>query len=155
MYVCTVLMFLHVRCVYLHIIHVGGLALTHPLTATNVHIIFKASHQCYIRMTCSTPTPGHPSTADEAWYWQKCVLRTGWLSFLTSRPMQNIAVCSQESCGSLIKSCTCTFMAISSAYTTPYQVGIYYAIVHMHANISDWCCMLISHVPNKGLDLDT
>ena len=31
----------------------------------------KASHQCYMRMTCNTPTPGHPSAADEAWYWQK------------------------------------------------------------------------------------
>ena len=29
----------------------------------------KASHQCYVRMTCNTPTPGHPSVADEAWYW--------------------------------------------------------------------------------------
>ena len=36
----------------------------------------KASHQCYVRMTCNTPTPGHPSAADEAWYWQKRVLRT-------------------------------------------------------------------------------
>ena len=37
---------------------------------------------------------------------------TGWLSFLTSRPMWYtctcMAVCSQGSCGSLIKLCTCT-----------------------------------------------
>ena len=30
-----------------------------------------------------THTPGHPSAADEAWYWLKCVLHIGWLS---SRP---------------------------------------------------------------------
>ena len=24
-------------------------------------------HQCYVRMTCNTPTPGHPSAADDAW----------------------------------------------------------------------------------------
>ena len=65
-----------------------------------------ASHQCYMRMTCNTPTPGHPSAADDPWYWQKCVLCIGWLSFLTSRPMWYMTVCSQGSCGSLSKSCT-------------------------------------------------
>ena len=44
--------------------------------------IFKARHQCCVRMTCNTPTPGHPSAADDAWYWQKRVLRIGWLPFL-------------------------------------------------------------------------
>ena len=39
--------------------------------------MYMASHQCYVHMTCNTPTPGHPSTADEAWYWQKLVLHTG------------------------------------------------------------------------------
>ena len=39
--------------------------------------IFKARHQCYVRMTCNTPTPGHPSAADDAWYLQKRVLRIG------------------------------------------------------------------------------
>ena len=34
----------------------------------------KASHLC---MTCDTHTPGHPSAADEAWYWPKCVLCIG------------------------------------------------------------------------------
>ena len=28
-------------------------------------------------MTCNTPTPGYPSAADEAWYWQKRVLCIG------------------------------------------------------------------------------
>ena len=37
----------------------------------------KASHRCYVCMICNTPTPSHPSTADEAWHWQKHVLRTG------------------------------------------------------------------------------
>ena len=29
--------------------------------------------------TCDTHTPGHPSTADEAWYWPKHVMHIGWL----------------------------------------------------------------------------
>ena len=37
----------------------------------------KASHQCYVCMTCNMPTPGHPSVPDEAWYCQKCVQCTG------------------------------------------------------------------------------
>ena len=28
-------------------------------------------------LQCNTHTPGHPSTADEAWYWPKCVLHIG------------------------------------------------------------------------------
>ena len=52
--------------------------------------VFKASHQCYLCMTCITPTLGHPRAA---WYWQKHVMR---------RPMWYtcMAVCSQGSCGS-------------------------------------------------------
>ena len=38
-----------------------------------VHVL-KASCRCYVRRTCNTPTPSHPSAANEAWYWQKCVL---------------------------------------------------------------------------------
>ena len=30
-------------------------------------------------MIWQSPSPGHPSAADEAWYWPKCVLRSGWL----------------------------------------------------------------------------
>ena len=39
----------------------------------------KASHLCCTCMTCNAHTPSHPSTADEAWYWPKCVLCIGWL----------------------------------------------------------------------------
>ena len=44
--------------------------------------IFKARHQYYACMKCNTPTPGPPSAADDAWYWQQHVLRIGCLSFL-------------------------------------------------------------------------
>ena len=37
-----------------------------------LEISFKARYQCYRRM----PTPGHPSAADDAWYWQKCISST-------------------------------------------------------------------------------
>ena len=37
----------------------------------------KASHLCCTCMTCDTHTPSHPSTADEAWYWPKCILCIG------------------------------------------------------------------------------
>ena len=30
-----------------------------------------------VTCACNTPTPGHPSAADDAWYWQKRVLRIG------------------------------------------------------------------------------
>ena len=33
-----------------------------------------------------SPSPSHPSAADEAWYWLKRVLRSGWL-YITSRPI--------------------------------------------------------------------
>jgi hypothetical protein len=39
--------------------------------------MFKATHLCCVRMTCNTPNPSHPSTADDGWYWQKCVLCIG------------------------------------------------------------------------------
>jgi len=52
----------------------------------------KASHLCCMCMTCDTLTPGHPSTADEAWYWPKHVLHIGRLELR--------AVCSVGSCGS-------------------------------------------------------
>ena len=32
------------------------------------------------------PSPGHPSAADEVWYWPKCILRSGWLC-MSSRPI--------------------------------------------------------------------
>ena len=35
----------------------------------SVGLYMKASHLCCMCMTCDTHTPGHPSTADEAWYW--------------------------------------------------------------------------------------
>ena len=34
--------------------------------------IFKTRHQCCMRMTCNTPTPGHPSAADNAWLAETC-----------------------------------------------------------------------------------
>ena len=37
----------------------------------------KASHLCCTCMSCNTHTPSHPSAADEAWYWPKCVLHIG------------------------------------------------------------------------------
>ena len=63
--------------------------------------IFKASHQHNIlcKWHVNMPTPGHPSATDEAWYWQKRILHTGRLSFLTSRPVWYMAVYSQECCG--------------------------------------------------------
>ena len=30
---------------------------------------------------CEIPSPSHPSTADEAWYWPKCVLRSGYFTY--------------------------------------------------------------------------
>ena len=37
----------------------------------------KASHLRCMCMTCDTHTPGHPSVADEVWYWLKHVLCIG------------------------------------------------------------------------------
>ena len=37
------------------------------------------------RKLCHT-SPGHPSTADEAWYWPKCVLNSARL-YITPRPI--------------------------------------------------------------------
>ena len=65
--------------------------------------LYKASHQCYVCMIRKTPTPGHPSTADDAWYWQKRILRTKWLLCLTSRPMSYMGVHSKGSCDLLMK----------------------------------------------------
>ena len=44
----------------------------------------KASHLVTTFLVAS-PVSGHPSAADEAWYWLKHVLRSGWLC-RTSRP---------------------------------------------------------------------
>ena len=41
---------------------------------------------CILCMIWQSPSPGHPSTADEAWYWPKPVLHSGWLC-ITSRPV--------------------------------------------------------------------
>ena len=30
-----------------------------------------------VTCTCNTPTPGHPSVADDIWYWQKRILHIG------------------------------------------------------------------------------
>ena len=38
--------------------------------------IIKTNRQCYVCMSCNMPTPGHPNTADETWYWPKHVLCT-------------------------------------------------------------------------------
>ena len=35
------------------------------------------SHLCCMCMTCDTHTPGHPSAADEVWYWLKHILHIG------------------------------------------------------------------------------
>ena len=41
---------------------------------------------CILCMIWQSPSPGHPSAADEAWYWPKRILRSGWLC-ITSRPV--------------------------------------------------------------------
>ena len=47
--------------------------LNRMLRATNRLLSFrrhqyKARHQYCVRMACNTPSPGHPSTADDAWH---------------------------------------------------------------------------------------
>ena len=44
---------------------------------------------CCACMTCDTPTPGHPSTAGEAWYWLKCVLRIQHLGLKAVRGIRS------------------------------------------------------------------
>ena len=67
---CIYLYLCYLQCtmyiyVYLYIVH-----------CISVHV-FKARHQCCVHITCNTPTLGHPSTADDAWYRQKRVLNIG------------------------------------------------------------------------------
>ena len=63
------------------------------------YLVSTVLRQCYVCMTCNTPTPGHPSTADDAWYWQKRILH---IPFLHLGLCVIYAVLSQGSCGSLI-----------------------------------------------------
>ena len=57
---------------------------TISLSFSNASVLYTFSmymyihvHQCYVCMPCNAHTPGHPSAADDAWYWQKCVLHIG------------------------------------------------------------------------------
>ena len=86
-YTCT----LYIMCMYIHV-HVHVHVYTHVRTCTlyivYTHVIHLLWYMymymyvyivylCYVHMICNTPTPGHPSAADDAWYWQKCILRIG------------------------------------------------------------------------------
>ena len=55
----------------------------------HVHVVSgninKARSRYFVHMTCIAPSPSHPSTADEAWDWSKCVLCNGDIIFHTSR----------------------------------------------------------------------
>ena len=57
-------------------------------TSSHLRRHIKARQQCCVCMICNTPTPGHPSAADETWHWSKPVLAAHWVtSFITSRPV--------------------------------------------------------------------
>ena len=51
------------------------------ITSTCTMYVYMPAN-CVVRMcmTCHAHTHGHPSVADEAWHWLKCVLHIGWLS---------------------------------------------------------------------------
>ena len=70
----------------------------HFLSVSLQKFILRRS-QCHVEKVSkdtSAPSPSHPSVADEAWYWPKCVLRSGWL-YTISRHVFFIG-----RCGSLI-----------------------------------------------------
>ena len=55
--------------------YVGVKRIVVPKTSLQVYSNFetKLYHAC----SHACPSPGHPSAADEAWYWLKCVLHSG------------------------------------------------------------------------------
>ena len=57
-----------------------GICFTFPETSLIDWILLSEVQLCReagVLCVCVFPSPGHPSTADEAWYWPKCVLRSG------------------------------------------------------------------------------
>ena len=51
---------------------VGEVGLTLPTEVTKTKIYIDT-----MKCIWQSPSPGHPSAADEAWYWPKRVLRSG------------------------------------------------------------------------------
>ena len=57
------------------------------LSVTNLLDNYKATHlTAFCEWDSGRGSLGHPSAADEAWYWPKCILRSGWL-YITSRSL--------------------------------------------------------------------
>ena len=60
------------KYMYVHVLHM------HHVSCETVKLRRpKASRLCNTCMACDTHAPGHPSAADEAWYWLKCILCIG------------------------------------------------------------------------------
>ena len=77
MYICLQLHKIFTFCAGLMYSVVLLMVLVFSVSPKSLRSVLGASVQCYVRMTCNTPTPGHLSAADDAWYWQKRVLRIG------------------------------------------------------------------------------
>ena len=68
--------YIHIYNVHVHVLHVHIHVHAHVDLHT-VHVYVLCMHLCCMCMTCDAHTPGHPSTANEAWYRLKCVLCIG------------------------------------------------------------------------------
>ena len=65
-------------CTYIHVSLILEEILNDYVQCTCVYIITCLNNivvilSCYVCMTCNTPTPGHPSATDDAWYCFLCI----------------------------------------------------------------------------------
>ena len=136
-------------CIY--IVHVQC---TCTIGCQAVWLYMKTSHLCCMCMTCDTHTPGHPSTADEAWYWlihvQLCtgLLQPKELWFSTFSCFSCTCTCEltlyRGSCQPLVLTATKQLTSPHIPPCPPDTLLIWPAMAHRAPHSGHWIPLLLT-----------